>query len=331
MDQPWSQVRQGLQPFYGKVWRDIGLTYGCMALPLVGVALAEQHLGPMAAGLLALPAMVAVGFFFSSLIRFMHEAAHFLLHPTRTANDRLADWFVCDWVFDEVKNYRQVHWQHHLNLGGIRDTEISYFRAPTTRFLLSTLTGAYVFEVLARRVFSVKRSEGAEVVHARRSTGRKLWTVARSGLRHLGLLGLLAWLGGPITALTWVAAMWSTYPFFDVTRQVLEHRRLDVGPEADFAIEAHGPNNRLFGTDVFSRFLGNAGFNLHLLHHWDPHLSYTRLPEMERYFLQTPLRDAIEASRTTYWQTFKALRARAQQASPPGGHPPPRPNPNPGA
>jgi hypothetical protein len=51
--------------------------------------------------------------------------------------------------------------------------------------------------------------------------------------------------------------------------------------------------------------LGAAGFNRHLLHHWDPAVSYTQFDAMEKFMMQTQYRAMIEARRTTYW---KALR-----------------------
>jgi hypothetical protein len=53
--------------------------------------------------------------------------------------------------------------------------------------------------------------------------------------------------------------------------------------------------------------LGSAGFNRHALHHWEPNLSYTRLQDVERYLLRTPVAPAVRSRQTTYWDTFLRL------------------------
>jgi hypothetical protein len=52
--------------------------------------------------------------------------------------------------------------------------------------------------------------------------------------------------------------------------------------------------------------LGGAGFDRHLLHHWDPQVSYTRLPELERFLLNTKASAALSA-KESYISTFKRL------------------------
>jgi hypothetical protein len=68
----------------------------------------------------------------------------------------------------------------------------------------------------------------------------------------------------------------------------------------------------MFGTDFFSRYYGAAGFNRHLLHHWDPEISYTLFDEMEAFIARTPLADKVEEARTIYPDTFKAMLATAR-------------------
>ena len=310
----WAELKSGLVPFYREAWRDIAFCYlGLLAG--VGLVGAAGSMGGWTLGLLALPAGVVVtGFWMSSLVRFVHEGGHHHLHPDRRWNDRLTDWFVSAWVLDEVAHNRRVHWQHHLHLGGHGDTENSYFRAPTSGFLLKTVTALYVFEVIGRRILGLEdaRGQAVQAPGVQRSALRIALVVGRSAVYHLAVLALAWWLGGPLVALTWGLAMGTTYPFFDVLRQVLEHRRLDVGPEVDLTVTEHGPHNRLFGKDPLSRWFGNAGFHLHLLHHWDPTVSYTRLEDMERILLQTRLRGEIEAARTTYWRTWRGLRLAAR-------------------
>lgn len=314
---PWWELKRGLTPRYRDAWRDIAFCYLGLVLGVAGVA-AAQALGGWLAGLVVMPVGVVVtGFWMSSLVRFVHEGGHHHLHPDRRWNDRLTDWFISAWVLDEVAHNRRVHWQHHLNLGGHGDTENSYFRAPTAGFLIKTVTALYVFEVIGRRILGLEDARGrrVEAPGTRRSPGRIALVLARSALYHLAVLLVAGVLGGGLAAITWAAAMATTYPFFDVLRQILEHRRLDVGPDVDLTQVEHGPNNRLFGKGPLSRWFGNAGFHLHLLHHWDPTVSYTRLEDMERLLLETELRDEIEGARTTYWETWRGLRSAARRTA----------------
>jgi hypothetical protein len=116
------------------------------------------------------------------------------------------------------------------------------------------------------------------------------------------------------TALAWCVAVIVIYPFCNTMRQLLEHRALDAPPDADFTRVAHGPVNRLFGSDPLSRTFGAAGFNRHLLHHWHPAASYTRFDDLEAFLMATPLRPALDAARTTYPATWRALARRARGA-----------------
>jgi hypothetical protein len=76
----------------------------------------------------------------------------------------------------------------------------------------------------------------------------------------------------------------------------------------------HGPVNRLFGNGALSRTFGNAGYNRHLLHHWDPAVSYTRFDEMESFLMSTELAKVINGARATYVGTLLTLMRRAMRS-----------------
>jgi hypothetical protein len=97
------------------------------------------------------------------------------------------------------------------------------------------------------------------------------------------------------------------FPFFGSLRQLLEHRD-DAAPSTiDFQTQSHGAYTRLFGDDVFSATFGGAGFNRHLLHHWEPQVSYTNLPELEAFLQGTELKRVMDLRRTTYFEIFRRL------------------------
>ena len=53
--------------------------------------------------------------------------------------------------------------------------------------------------------------------------------------------------------------------------------------------------------------LGGAGFNRHLLHHWDPGVSCTQLAALEAYLAGTEAAPSLQQRRTTYAATARRL------------------------
>ena len=94
------------------------------------------------------------------------------------------------------------------------------------------------------------------------------------------------------------------FPFFGALRQLLEHRDEYADPTVDYAVIEHGAIHRLFGDGLIANTLGGVGFNRHLLHHWEPQVSYTRLRELECYLIDTESAVYLREHQTTYWQTF---------------------------
>jgi hypothetical protein len=133
------------------------------------------------------------------------------------------------------------------------------------------------------------------------------WPIAYAFCVQSAVLFLLFRFISPPAALAWVSGLLLFGSFLSILRQTLEHRSLVAPDGVDFKKVSHGPVNRLFGVDLFSRNLGGAGFNRHLLHHWDPNISYTCFDELEAFLLETAVHDEIERQRTTYWKTFREM------------------------
>ena len=108
-------------------------------------------------------------------------------------------------------------------------------------------------------------------------------------------------------ALAWALGLGAAFPFFASFRQILEHRRVDADKNTDYNQVDSGASHRMFGDGLIGITMGPAGFNRHLLHHWDPSVSYTRLKDVEDFLMDTPLKGELEASRTTYFETFVLL------------------------
>jgi len=281
----YREFLQTLTPYYGRVWRDIGFGYAMLALTLYAIYLLQFSWW----FLLAIPLGGAlIGYWVAYIQLFIHEAAHYNLWRDKETSDRLGDIFIAWQVGTSIKDYRATHFPHHQKIGQPDDTESSYFHALTPRFLLETLTGIH-----ALRVFLLRRKSGAE-----RGAG-KSWTPLLRGVAvHLVIIGALFALGAWSSALAWMGGVGIVFPFFATMRQLLEHR--------EPAAQGEGVT-RIFGDGPFASTFGGAGFNRHLLHHWEPAISYTRLKDYETYLLTTSMAPVLRERTMTYHQAFMHL------------------------
>lgn len=297
----WLSFRKTLRPHYGRVWWDIAVCY-VMVFGLLGLScLSETYLGPWPTLALAPVLGLGMGYWLHSLACFGHEAAHHNLAGTRWVNNLIGNWLVMSFIGLEVKSYGRVHWLHHLHLGDHADSEISYHRHPSLWFLIESFTGIYVVRVMLRyRRTSANPRETPGKQRSQRQGGMLIGLV-RAAVLHGSILGVLVWSGFYVAAVTWLAGVAGMIAFLTL-RQIMEHRSVAASPSIDYSQIEHGPVNRMFPTSFWSRHFGNAGFNRHLLHHWDPAISYTNFDEMEAFLMQTNVASVLQAARTTYPQ-----------------------------
>jgi fatty acid desaturase len=201
---------------------------------------------------------------------------------------------------DDIRAYRALHWQHHLHLGDPDDTEVSYHHAPTVRYALETLIGLHAW-----RVFRNHRNAPADAeARARLTPGLAF---ARGLLVHCAVLALPAWAGLWPAVLAWVIGVAVVFPYCSALRNQLEHRSAEAARDVDYVRAGYGPVNRMFRRTLFARAFGSVGFDRHLLHHWEPSVSYTRFDDLEAFLMATELGPRIDASRTTYGETWRWL------------------------
>jgi fatty acid desaturase len=311
----WLSFRPTLRPLYWKVWCEIIL---CLLL-MIGGFTAHLFLTARFGNALGLEIGVVfavwIGFWLNALLTFGHEAAHYNLSPSRARNDLLADWTI--WLFfpQTTKAYRKSHWQHHLHLGDPEDTEVSYHHCLSPWFLTQALTGIYLVSLVIRYVFGQKAKAAPSPTLLRNPRlGLKLASLVaplRALTTHAIFVAAALYLNCYATAVTWLVAAALVFPFLATVRQVLEHRSADAACATDFLAVNHGPVNRLFAKNFFSRFYGAAGFNRHLLHHWDPTVSYTRFDEMESFFSETSMGSRLTNARSTYLSSLILLTRKA--------------------
>jgi hypothetical protein len=129
------------------------------------------------------------------------------------------------------------------------------------------------------------------------------------GLTLHGILLLAAvWLGWYSAAFTWVVAVGVVFPFLSALREQLEHRAEDASSAIDYSVVPHGAVNRMFAPTLFARCFGSAGFRRHLLHHWDPSVSYTCFDEFEQFLTRTDFAPRVDAARISYGAVWRRIR-----------------------
>ena len=278
-----------------------GFTAILITVALVAV-LANGGLLSQAIG--AVLGAVGLGFWFHFVYLFEHEAAHYNLARSRQANDRLTNLFIGTLIGEDIRRYRPVHLAHHKWLGTTMDTERSYFDPLNLRFVVESLLGVRATRVLLQRdqlSRAVEATNGSDAaVGAGSGSGYLNGTFARAAAVHAAIvIGALA-VNEAAVAVAWVLGFLIFLPTFNAVRQVLEHRDGDADPSVDYRVVPHGAVNRLFGAGPLGLTLGGAGFNRHLLHHWMPQVSYTRLGELEAFLRETELEPVLAERTTTY-------------------------------
>jgi fatty acid desaturase len=290
-----------LTPKYATAW----LRIGCGYLVLLLTALCIVWWGDHSTLSMIVSIVVGGGLFgytIAFLQLFLHEAAHYNLASNRKLNDLLTNIFIGWLVGQDIRNYRPIHWGHHKWIGTPMDTEFTYFDPLDMKFMAEALFGIRVWKVLVAREKTLQSNESSE--ERKSMIGRQL--VLGAAIHGVMVIGSFV-TGYYALTLSWIVGMFVVFPFFASIRQLLEHRDENARTDVDYRKIAHGIVNRMFGDGILAATLGGAGFNRHLLHHWQPHISYTRLKELEAYLMDTPLASALKTRQTTYIKTFIRL------------------------
>lgn len=297
----YLDFRKQLKPNYLVVWRDIVLGYFLLIITLGSHIYIENNFDFSFAKSVTLSVFFAfiAAFWLSYIQLFIHEAAHYNIHSDRKTNDLMANVFIGLILGINIKGYRKTHWKHHLQLGKPDDTENSYFNPLTITYLIKMLTGIHAIFILLNRN-KIKNAQDEA------SLKKQKLSLVLGGLLNLSFLVILFFNSLYFSCVTWILTVVVFYPFFAAIRQILEHRdEKFTGEKLDFFKKEHGKVSRIFKSDLFSFFFGGAGFSRHMIHHWDPQVSYTNLKKVEEYLCDTKLcGEIIEKSKTTYFKTL---------------------------
>lgn len=305
----YTDFREKLTPKYHRVWMDL-LAGHFFLLLISSLIILLQYRYPSWAFLSILPGAFLLGFIVAYIHLFSHEAAHYNLAKSRRWNDALSNIFIGVILGLDIKKYRLIHFAHHRYLGTVSDTERSYFDALTLRFIIESLTGIKALKVVLnrRKTIQSQPSGGTRSVPDDRSSSKGISITLFNGIVFNSLIIALSFYYGYwMFAMAWIIGIASIFPFFAALRNVLEHRDEFAKNETDYSAVSHGETNRLFGSGLLANTMGGAGFNRHLLHHWDPQISYTRLSEVEKFILNTSYSNILEKQNTTYFKTFFKL------------------------
>ncbi len=306
----WKDFRRELKPDFTAVLLNVSFSWTMIGLGvLVFVALNGLKTPPWVPYALVPLAALWFAFWIQSYAAHFHESAHYNFAPGRL-NDFLSRIFLTPFSGLDVKSYRVSHWRHHRFLGDLKDTEISYYEALTPSRIAEGFSGFYLLRSALRYLSNYRRIQ-KESASSRPESPPKgfsffLPLLYALVVHALILVALFSWVS-LAAALAWGCGYFLLGSFLAILRQTLEHRSLKADPKADFRTVPHGPVNRLFGVDLLSRNFGGAGFNRHLLHHWDPTISYTRFDQVEAFLLDTEIREQLERRRTTYWKAFREM------------------------
>jgi fatty acid desaturase len=299
----YAVFRSQLSPRYSKVYFDVFKGYFFMFF-LAGLFIYIENHFYFYSWILVILFALLVGYIAAYIALFIHEAAHFNIYPDKKINDRLATLLLCLPFGLSMKSYRKIHWQHHIYLGTPQDAEVSYFHALSKIFILETLTGIHLLRTILRK-------ENNEILTNEQVKHSRIMLLAGFFLHALILTGSFL-TNNRAFAISWIIAFGLFFPFFAAIRQILEHRDEMARKTIDYYKHPHGKVSRLFVHTILSSSFGSAGFTRHMIHHWDPYISYTRLSDIERFLLSchntAPI---VISSKTTYTKTFKKLLTSA--------------------
>jgi fatty acid desaturase len=298
----FKQLRRDLKPRFAVVWRDIALGHVALFGSCAGLVWLEGRY-PMAWPLLAIAGAFPIAYSIAYISLFFHEAAHYNLAASRQANDTLANLFVGSLTGQSIKAYRVVHFDHHRLLGTHEDTERSYFDALNARFIFESVSGIKLVRVLFARRARVE----ADAKHTKQAAGASRRMLVAGLLLNLSVMAGSALAQRWSLLFAWPFGMLVLHPAINAIRQLLEHRRYEARSDVDYASTDQGVMTRMFGSGPLASTLGGAGFNRHLLHHWEPQLSYTRFRELELFLLDTEAAPAVRSVSTSYFRTFYTL------------------------
>jgi fatty acid desaturase len=244
------------------------------------------------------------------VLNVLHEGAHYLIARKRSTNDLitnvLSGWF----VIADVDQYRITHIQHHRNLGSLEDPKLSHMDKLDFTWLVSAISGFKTFSILLQR----KKYRESKLKDYKVKVRHLLVPVV--GVTGHFLIVVSLFKINASVVLWWGVSSYLLAPFLGILRNVLEHRYLEkvdsrvwdevLGKELSDDDYAR-VTTRMFNVNPLSRIWGSMGFTRHLIHHWDPSISFVHLKKINLFLLETKIGPLLQSQETTFLRTFRQL------------------------
>lgn len=287
---------------YHILLRDIGIIIICFLFSLFAMILADLYCRVnYIKFIIIIFSAFSLSFWLHAFFLFLHESAHFNIHSNKRINDLLANVLFVPVFGIDVKSYRKYHWQHHLYLGKINDTEHSYFTDVSAKNLFLSFI-IPTFPVLEKIVSENKNNNKSFSIY-------KIQNLAISLLFHFSIVFVTYLNNLKLSSFFYLISITNLFPMIAKLRQKLEHRNENADSKTDYKFYNHGEYNRNFKNNFFSKYFGAAGFNRHYLHHLNPKISYTNFDEYEKEIQKNniELYEKIKNSEQEYSKIFFKL------------------------
>lgn len=241
----------------------------------------------------------------------IHEGAHYHLSPSKRMNDLLSNLFAGWFVFTDIQNYRIKHIQHHRNLGSSSDPENSHMDKLDLSWILSAITGTKTALAFFKTISSGRKASEVSEPTAH--------TPVFGAVIHVTIFLVIYFGLGLAPVVVYLSCLLVIAPLLGMLRNLLEHRYVEaVDPilwemflnSSSKRVEINQVTTRTFTQSIFSKLYGSMGFTHHLVHHWDPSISYKNLEKVHDFLLSSECGELLAKTDTTYTKTFFYLFGR---------------------
>lgn len=245
----------------------------------------------------------------------MHDAGHFTVFKNKKWNDRFGQWLGAYPIFQNVKEYRPYHLEHHLGVGTADDPDLLLTRAyPTSqksmfRKLFRDFSGQTgikaFFGIMMIHLGYLEYNLGGKVVRIDQS--KRSWQAFFSTfykklsgpiIANLVLVLILGIIASPYLYLLWIGAYFTTFQFSLRIRSMAEHSLLE---------DTLDPirNTRTTYANFIERILFAPYYvNYHMEHHMMMAVPSYNLPKMHRLLKARGFYEKGILEKN-YWRVFK--------------------------
>ena len=251
----------------------------------------------------------------------MHDAGHYAVLGNKKWNDVVGQWLGAYPIFNNMKRYRDYHFQHHKHTGLEDDPDLLLTRGyPTSpssmrRKFFRDLTGQTgikaLFGLMMMHVGLLEYSLGGKIIKpdpkpSQTQILKNAWTNLKGPLAaNLVMLALLWALSSPWLYLLWIGAYLTTFQFSLRVRSIAEHSVLE-NPTDPYL------NTRTTLANFWERHLfAPYHVNYHCEHHMLMAVPSYNLPEMHRILMERGFYERGVMAQN-YWEVIRKAGSESQ-------------------